>query len=189
MKRNEVHAAFEILLEEIEAVTNGLNEAGADAFRAGDYEKAKAAIEEATRLAEFREKVKGLQKEWAGLASSRSAVQSPKRRQTSVRLPRGLRTPEDAFRRPILETLVELGGRAAIGDVLDRVEEKMKGVLNKYDYQPLPSDPRSERWRNTAQWCRNALVRDGLMKSDSSYGIWEISGQGRRWLSEHKGTQ
>lgn len=93
-----------------------------------------------------------------------------------------MRTPEDAFRRPILETLVELGGGAPIGEVLKRVEQKMKGALNQYDYEPLPSDPRSPRWRNTAQWCRNTLVREGLMKSDSPYGVWEISDEGRRWL-------
>ena len=58
MDTNEVNEGFEILLEEIEAVADTLNDAGAEAFRAGDYDKARAAIEEATRLAEFREKVK-----------------------------------------------------------------------------------------------------------------------------------
>lgn len=183
MEKNEVNEAFEILLEEIEAVANALNEEGAQALRAGDYEKAKSAIEEATRLAEFREKVKGLQKEWVGLFASEPRARKGKgRRKSRARLPRGLRTPEDAFRRPILETLVELGGSAPIGEVLNRVEQKMKGALNQYDYEPLPSDSRSPRWRNTAQWCRNTLVREGLMKSDSPYGVWEISDEGRRWL-------
>ncbi len=86
-----------------------------------------------------------------------------------------------AFRRPILEALVELGGGAAIGEVLARVDAKMKDVFNEYDQQPLHSDPRSVRWKNTAQWCRNSLVREGLMKSDSPHGVWEISSQGRRW--------
>ncbi|MER3399309.1 MAG: hypothetical protein C4316_12440 [Chloroflexota bacterium] len=183
MEKNEVNEAFEILLEEIEAVANAMNEEGAQALRAGDYDKAKSAIEEATRLAEFREKVKGLQKEWVGLFASKPRARKGKgRRKSRARLPRGLRTPEDAFRRPILETLVELGGSAPIGEVLNRVEQKMKGVLDQYDYEPLPSDPRSPRWRNTAQWCRNTLVREGLMKSDSPYGVWEISDEGRRWL-------
>jgi len=44
MEKNEVNEAFEILLEEIEVVVNALNEEGAQAFRAGDYEKAKSAI-------------------------------------------------------------------------------------------------------------------------------------------------
>lgn len=183
MDKNEVNEAFEILLEEIEAVANAMNEEGAKAFRAGDYSKAKSAIEEATRLAEFREKVKGLQKEWGGLFASEPRVRKEKgRRRSRARLPSGLRTPEDAFRRPILETLVELGGSAPIGEVLSRVEQKMKDVLNEYDREPLPSGPRSVRWRNTAQWCRNTLVREGLMKGDSPYGVWEISGAGRKWL-------
>ena len=78
---------------------------------------------------------------------------------------------------------MELGGRAPMADVLDRVEQKVRNILNEYDYQPLPSDPRSFRWRNTAQWCRNTLVREGLMKSDSPNGIWEISEAGRRVLN------
>ena len=61
MDKNEVDEAFEILLEGIEAVANALNKEGAQAFRAGDYTKAKSAIEEASRPAEFPEKVKGLQ--------------------------------------------------------------------------------------------------------------------------------
>ena len=187
--KNEVNEAFEILLEEIEAVANALNEEGAQAFRAGDYNKAKSAIEEATRLAEFREKVKGLQKEWVGLFALEPRARKEKgRRRSRARLPRGLRTPEDAFRRPIMETLVELGGSAPIGEVLNRVEQKMKGVLNEYDHEPLPSDPRSVRWRNTAQWCRNTLVREGLMKGDSPHGVWEISDAGRKWLL-HESSQ
>lgn len=185
METNEVHAAFEILLEEIEAVADALNESGAEAFRAGDYERARQAIEEATRLAEFREKVKALQREWVSFyAKGVKPGKDKAKRRAKDRLPRGLRTPEDAFRRPILETLMELGGSAPIGDVLDKVELKLKDVLNSYDREPLPSDPRSVRWRNTAQWCRNTLVREGLMKSDSPYGIWEISDAGRKWLQD-----
>jgi len=184
MDKNEVNEAFEILLEEIEAAADALNEEGAEAFRAGDYDKAKSAIEKATRLAEFREKVKALQKEWLGLFAEAPRRKRRTSRKAKGRLPRGLRTPEDAFRRPILETLAELGGAGPIGEVLDRVEHKMKGVLNEYDREPLPSDPRSVRWRNTAQWCRNTLVREGLMKADSPYGVWEISEQGRKWLAK-----
>ncbi len=183
MNKNEVYTAFEILLEEIELVANQLNESGADAFRAGDYDKARRAIEEATRLADFREKVKALQHEWAGLAVGGLKVRRPKsRRIAKGRLERGLRTPEEAFRRPILEALAELGGSASIGEVLERVGAKMKSVLNQYDREPLASDPRSARWKNTAQWCRNTLVREGLMKSDSPHGVWEISDAGRKWL-------
>ncbi|GBD38318.1 hypothetical protein HRbin37_00565 [bacterium HR37] len=182
MESNEVNTAFEILLEEIELVANQLNEDGAHAFKEGDYDRARHAIEEATRLADFREKVKALQKEWASLLSKKPQRLKKTVRTVKSRLPRGLRTPEEAFRRPILEALVELGGKGSIGDVLDLVEEKMRAHLTKYDFEPLPSDPKSIRWRNTAQWCRNNLVREGLMKADSPYGIWEISELGRKAL-------
>lgn len=184
MQTNEVDAAFEILLEAVELVTNDLNEGGAKAFKTGDYEAARRAIEEATRLADFREKVKALQKEWATFFAKRPRRARKARRASKGRLPRGLRTPEEAFRRPILEALVELGGKASMGQVLDLVEKKMGAKLTKYDFQPLPSDPKSIRWRNTAQWCRNSLVREGLMRSDSPYGIWEISELGRRALQD-----
>lgn len=183
-QRNEVTTAFEILLEEIELVSNELNEEGARAFKAGNYEAARSSIEEATRLAEFREKVKTLQKEWGLFVTKRPGLQKKGRSAVRGRLPRGLRTPEEAFRLPILEALLELGRRASIGEVLDLVGKKMKSKLTKYDFEPLPSDPKSIRWRNTAQWCRNTLVREGLMKADSPYGIWEISEAGRKVLQQ-----
>lgn len=182
MQGNEVNTAFEILLEEIELVANQLNEDGAQAFKEGDYDTARRAIEEATRLAEFREKVKALQKEWASLQARKPQRPEKSGRAVKNRLPRGLRTPEDAFRRPILEALVELGGKASIGEVLDLVGKKMRDKLTKYDLEPLASEPHPIRWRNTAQWCRNTLVREGLMKQDSPHGIWEISEEGRRAL-------
>ena len=77
---------------------------------------------------------------------------------------------------------MELGGRAALDDVLGRVEDKMKDTLNEYDHQPLGPKRNEKRWRNTAQWCRNTLVREGLMESGSPQGIWEISDRGREAL-------
>ncbi len=181
MQGSGVNAAFEILLEEIELIANRLNEEGAQAFKAGDYGTARRAIEEATRLSEFREKVKALQKEWASFPAQKPEHRRA-RRTSRGRLPRGLRTPEDAFRGPILQALVELGGQAPLGKVLELVEKRMAHALTKHDLEPLPSNPRMIRWRNTAQWCRNSLVREGLMKGDSPYGIWEISEAGREWL-------
>jgi len=180
--KNEVNEAFEILLEEIEEVANDLNEAGAEAFRAGDYDGARQAIEEATRLDEFRTKVRELQKEWLKLLAPQAQKHRKKRHRKTRRLPRGLRTPEDAFRRPILEALVELGGSAPASQVLELVAQKMQAILNPHDWEPLPSGS-AIRWRNTAQWCRQSLVREGLMKADSPHGIWEISDQGRKSLS------
>lgn len=184
MDKNEVNTAFEILLEEIEMVANALNEDGAAAFKGGDYDAARRAIEQAARLAEFREKVRALQKEWVAMGTKVQVKKKTAKRTAKQRLPRGLRTPEEAFRRPILEALVELGGKASVREVLDRVEKKMASRLTKYDLEPLPSDSKTVRWRNTAQWCRNSLVREGLLQADSPFGIWEISESGRKALQD-----
>jgi restriction system protein len=178
MDRNEVDIAFEIVMEEIEAVANGLNGEGSAAFDKGDIDRARQVIEDATRLAGFRDKVKALQQEWQ---QSFPAVPRKKaRRMSRGRLPRGLRTPEDAFRGPLLQSLVERGGSADMNDVLEQVGRRMRRQLNEYDREPVPSDPNSIRWRNTAQWCRHTLVREGLMKSDSPRGLWEITAAGRK---------
>jgi len=184
MDQNEVHIAFEILLEEIEQVVNAINESVIEALRAGRLDEARLSLGQAVKVAQFRERVKELQREWRGLFGSvpaptvRRVARSPRRRWG--RLPAGLRTPQEAFRRPILEALVELGGRANIGDVLQRVELKMRDVLNDYDYQPLRSGV--VRWRHSAGWARYTLVQEGLLRSDSPQGIWEISDAGRRAL-------
>lgn len=177
MDRNEVSAAFEIVLEEIKKVVDSLNQDGAGAFQKGDYDTARSLSEVATRLAEFRGKVRNLQKEWENLFSTR-IPRKPSKRKRLPRLQRVLRTPEDVFRRPILETLMELGGSARVRHVLDWVGEKMKTVLKDHDRQPTPSNPDTERWRNGAQWCRFTLVKEGLLKADSTRGIWEISQKG-----------
>ena len=90
MDRNEVSVALEIALEEIEVVVDSLNQDGSGAFQKGDYDSTRELIEVATRLTEFRAKVRTLQKEWENLFSSRIPRKFSSRK-TISRLPRGLR--------------------------------------------------------------------------------------------------
>ena len=50
----------------------------------------------------------------------------------------------------------------------------------------LPSDGVTPRWRNTAQWARNSLREDGLIRDDTPRRIWEINDKGRQWLVGQK---
>jgi len=104
-----------------------------------------------------------------------TAISRPQKKTTERKgkLPKGLKTPQEAYRRPILEALYELGGSASVADVLRLVEGKMKSLLIEVDYQKIPSG--DTRWRNTAMWERHELVKDGLLKSDSPRGVWELS--------------
>ena len=95
------------------------------------------------------------------------------------RLPKGQKTSNRAYERPILETVYELGGKGPMADVLEVVERKMSHILNEIDYQVLPSGG-DIRWRNTAQFARNGLVKRGLLKSkeEAGWGIWELTEKG-----------
>ncbi|MBA3063704.1 MAG: hypothetical protein FP833_12280, partial [Atribacteria sp.] len=63
------------------------------------------------------------------------------------------------------------------------VYKKMKNFLVSVDLEELPS-VRQKRWRNTAMWEKSHMVKDGLLKSDSPRGIWEISEKGKKYLKE-----
>lgn len=195
-----IYAAFETLLEEIEAAINDINQAGAQAFADRAYDTARTVLERAGKLTEFRTKVDALRSEWMEIAGPPPepeiqvpeppvevsgvppeevgvAPQAPHRR-----LQRGLRTPERAYYQPILQALAALGGRAKMNDVLDHVEQLLRDTLTEVDYQPLGSSPEMPRWRNAAQWARNAMVKEGLLRDNSPRGVWEISEGGRHIL-------
>jgi hypothetical protein len=74
-----------------------------------------------------------------------------------------------------------------MSQVLDRVLESMKEVLREVDYEPLASDPEMPRWRNAAQWARNSMVKEGLLRSNSPRGVWEISDRGIEFLQDKNG--
>lgn len=102
------------------------------------------------------------------------------------RLARGVRTPEAAFVLPILRALEELGGSASLRQVFEKVGVTMKRQLRDVDYESLKSDPNRPRWNNTAQWARNTMVSDGLLKNDSPHGVWEITPAGSAYLQKNE---
>ena len=185
MHQNEVHVAFDIVLEEIENAIAALNREGAQAFEAGNYDVARDLMEKGSQMTAFRSRVKDLQKEWLNIFAA-VLPQKPRGQKTPryKKLQRGLRTPEDEFRIPILQSLIELGGSAPMNTVLDKVEGLVSDKLNAYDRQTLPSDPTIPRWRNTAQWARAAMVKEGLLSSNSPRGVWEITDAGKEFLAE-----
>lgn len=184
MDKNEVNIAFEILLEEIEEVFNILGKEGEEAFKNKDFGNARILIEYGEKPKVFREKVKDLQDEWQNIFE-KAVGREVKWKKVKKRLERGLRTPEKEFVKSILQALVELDGKAKMQEVLKRVYAIMKHMLNKYDMQPLPSNPTQKRWENTAQWARNTMVTGGLLSSVSPRGIWEITEKGRSYLEKN----
>src|SRR5262249_50312095 len=95
-------------------------------------------------------------------------------------------TPTKAYWRPLLQTLVELGGRGRRERVTAIVGEKMKEILTRADRGRLPTS-NYIRWENRVAWQASNMRRDGIMKDDSPRGIWEITDAGRKWLDDNKG--
>lgn len=93
-----------------------------------------------------------------------------------------VRTPETAFYVPILQALNEFGGSGRTAEVVRRVGEIMDGALSQQDREPLQSTG-VPRWDNTSRFARQSMVRSGLLKPDSRWGIWEMSDMGREYLS------
>ena len=189
MAKDRITGSIDELVREIDRLQKEIHNAGKKAFQAGDYVKTKALIEAATRIDAFKTKLKSVGEEWTKIYSPVSyhlkGIPTTHKKVGGKRIPRGKKTPESAYRIPILEALVELGGKAKTSEVLDRVYEKMKGILNDFDHEPLPSVPSQPRWRHTAQIVRNKLVKEGLMKKGER-GFWEISEEGKKLVTSLK---
>jgi hypothetical protein len=184
--QNDVSTALGLLRDSLAEEEQRIRSEGAAAMQGGDYDTATSVIDFAKRLLAFQKKVEGLVAEWGELELLRDTASPEVQEIVSKRFfgkkRKGEITPHTEFYPFILQTLIEMGGSGKTALVLDQVGEKMKGVLKALDYAVLPSDGKSIRWRNSAQWGRNAMVNeDGRMKKTKN-GIWEISEKGRKWL-------
>jgi len=82
--------------------------------------------------------------------------------------------PHGFYRDYIINALKKLGGKARVIDVLAEMERQLNGNLLPGDLE-LRKDGKTVGWRNTAQWERFIMVKEGILRSDSPNGIWELS--------------
>jgi len=175
--------AFDLLLSEIDPHLAELQSAIADAAKRGAYDKVGQLAKTAQELADLKKELAAVENRYNRLIETDEPDELAAE---GKRIRRGLKTPQDAYRVPILQALVALGGRSELHPVLERVHELMKGQLNEHDLAVLPSDGVTPRWRNTAQWARNSLREEGLIRDDTPRAVWEISEKGRQWLQEQR---
>jgi hypothetical protein len=161
------HAALEAQLQE--ALTNRT------------YDVLKQLTPRIETIEAFRGRVMTLHTDWQKTFA--------KKRRSGERLGRGLRTPQEAFFRPILEALVARGGSARKSDIVSDLEARMGAQLTEHDRVAVPSNPNELRWQNTVAWARHDLRLAGRIKDDSAQGIWEISEAGREWLGTTEATK
>lgn len=100
----------------------------------------------------------------------------------TARAARGAQLEEAAYEVPLLEVLVQHGGRATKAEALESLEPKISDHLTELEREYVTSG--EQRWQNRAAWVRYRLVESGDMLRDVPRGTWAISEQGRRRLEE-----
>jgi len=90
--------------------------------------------------------------------------------------------PEGEYMLPLLEVLLQQGGRAAAQEVVEEVGQRLADRLTTLDKEIVQSG--GVRWRNRVQFARLRLIDRGLLKKNSPRGLWEITKEGENYVSK-----
>jgi hypothetical protein len=98
---------------------------------------------------------------------------------TSPKKPRSKRakspkTDRSVLRKLIIEGLNEFGGSAHKDELYKLIEKKYEGRFLPGDFDYLP-DGRRIAWKNYSDWELTLMRKEGVVKSDSPRGVWELS--------------
>ncbi len=113
-------------------------------------------------------------------AGNRGRIRAPKARKPE-RARKGSLLPEEDYVVPLLEVLMELGGSAPVSRVVELLESRLDGKLTATDRKTLSSG--KVRWKSRVQFVRLSLIREGYMAREAPRGIWEITDEGRAYVS------
>src|SRR5437899_253081 len=89
-------------------------------------------------------------------------------------------TAQREFYLPVLGVLRTLGGKARLADIYRLVGAELEDRLKPGDYAKVSGG--ELRWRNALRFVRLQLQRQGLLKSTSPRGYWELTEQGRMYV-------
>ena len=92
--------------------------------------------------------------------------------------------PRQNYGLPILKALKSLGGSGATYEVLDLVYQFMEEANELREIDKSRRSDGKFYWDNRTQDMRRELISKGLMKDDSPWGIWEISGAGIEYIRD-----
>lgn len=95
---------------------------------------------------------------------------------------RGVKLPQKEFRPALMWAVYKLEKSASKKQVCKYVYELIKDRLSEVDYEPVKTG--EARWLNAVCWERSVLVKEGLFRSTSERGIWELSDKGARLVEE-----
>ena len=89
---------------------------------------------------------------------------------------------QEELRRPLLESLYEMGGTAHVEALRPIMEKRLAARLLPDDFAPLSTG--QPRWWSTTCWERTRLKEEGYLRGDSKRGVWELSEKGASYVAE-----
>ena len=189
MDYKQITESFKLLIEKLEKILPVLNKYGSKLVEEKHYDEAREIISKAETMVSLQNKVKALQEEWQSLE-----VQTIEfKMQTEDMVEKDIQEIKKQFRSephlhnkdfrvPILQALVNLGGRSQRKYVFGELEKILADKLTENDWQKPPSNKKLTRWQTIATHTRTDLLNEGLITLNPQKGIWIITEKGRNAL-------
>lgn len=94
------------------------------------------------------------------------------------------KTPQKAFRQPLLSLIRENHGEIQRGRALKELENRMANQLTDYDKADISSG--TVRWEKSAEWEVRMMRENGLLKplTEAPRGVWALTDKGWKAAKE-----
>jgi hypothetical protein len=88
------------------------------------------------------------------------------------------KTPQHAYREPLLKILKKHGGQASRAQVLRELESMLGKSLTEYDRKKIKTG--AVRWERTAEWEVRLMREEQLLQSveNTARGVWALTVKG-----------
>jgi hypothetical protein len=124
----------------------------------------------------------------AGVSAEKARKRAPTtrkargKRSTRPRAAAGTLLPEGEYYRPILEILLENGGRLPKQAVIDELGRRLHDRFTDADQDTLESG--GVRWQSRAQFARLRLAERRFIDKNAPRGTWAITEEGEKAVEE-----
>lgn len=114
----------------------------------------------------------------ACLEEGRSMKGTKNKQTTSRKEVSSAKTPQHAFRKPIMTILKKWGGEGSRREVLKELERIMADQFTEFDKSDIKSG--TIRWQKSAEWEVRVMREQQLLKpvSETPSGIWSLTDKG-----------
>jgi len=122
---------------------------------------------------------------------SATPTETRRRSRSAVRLIRRTRSgalSEASIQKVLLVSLLNHNGRARTANAVSTVRQLLNqlNLLSSADLEISSEQNDWERWETNTRFARKHLVDEGLLKSDSRHGWWELTEKGTQQAIEIK---